>query len=172
MALSLYVNAAAINSSHRLGSNLHIHPYPPPQEPATTSLDHSGNRFWPNRPSLHKIPTPVSRRSPDTISPSPTVNIMDARPTPDPTGSPSTSTTVHINSGNDFSLILPENPGELIGDAESDGVAFCSPSSDPSGCDGKKFPEGFVTAAAYTASEDGAYIQVRFVLLTFIHPLP
>ncbi|KAG6915033.1 hypothetical protein DXG01_013824 [Tephrocybe rancida] len=107
------------------------------------------------------MPSRLLRRSQNT-NPSPTTveGPVDARPTPDPTGDPSSSTTVHINSESDFSLILPNQPGELIGDAESDGVAYCSPGTASPGCDGNIFSKDFVTGAAYYESEDGAFIQV------------
>ncbi|KAG5639063.1 hypothetical protein H0H81_007321 [Sphagnurus paluster] len=84
---------------------------------------------------------------------------LDTRPTPEPTGDPSQSTTVHITSNSDFSLILPDTPGELIGDAEAHGKSYCTPGSSAPDCI-NKFGEGFITAAAYEASDDGAYVQV------------
>lgn len=36
---------------------------------------------------------------------------LDTRPTPDPTGAPSDTTTVHITSQADFSLLLPGRQG-------------------------------------------------------------
>ncbi|EIW54741.1 uncharacterized protein TRAVEDRAFT_95504, partial [Trametes versicolor FP-101664 SS1] len=83
----------------------------------------------------------------------------DTRPTPEPTGASSASTTVHIIDEHDFALLLPDRPGELISDAESDGVAYCTPDSASPAC-GKRVAEGFIRAAAVTTSDDGAYIQV------------
>ncbi|KAL1948723.1 hypothetical protein VTO73DRAFT_10529 [Trametes versicolor] len=90
----------------------------------------------------------------------------DTRPTPEPTGASSASTTVHIIDEHDFALLLPDRPGELISDAESDGVAYCTPDSASPAC-GKRVAEGFIRAAAVTTSDDGAYIQARsFPLLS------
>ncbi|KAG6896078.1 hypothetical protein C0992_010452 [Termitomyces sp. T32_za158] len=157
LVMVCYTNSAAINGSHhhlgtslRASSDLQDQPDQRPSE----------NRSWPERLFLHKVSNTITRRS---LSASSTIPIgpVNARPTPDPTGDPSCSTTVHINSAEDFSLILPKNPGERIGDAEmGDGIAYRSPSSDSSGCDRKQFTEGFITAAAYEKSDDGAYIQV------------
>ncbi|KAG6856974.1 hypothetical protein H0H87_011363 [Tephrocybe sp. NHM501043] len=132
--------------------------------PVTPRQRESGNRYWLNRPFDIQPPTPVVRRAVNT-SPSPTTgaNTLDTRPTPDPTGDPSSSTIVHINSESDFSLILPNQPGgfeELIGEAEVDGVAYCSPHTDSPGCDGNMFSNSFIMAATYSESNDGAWIQV------------
>ncbi|OJT07666.1 hypothetical protein TRAPUB_1465 [Trametes pubescens] len=83
----------------------------------------------------------------------------DVRPTPEPTGASSASTTVHIIDEHDFALLLPDRPDELISDAESDGVAYCTPESTDPACS-KRVAEGFIRAAAVTTSDDGAYIQV------------
>ncbi|KAG5641521.1 hypothetical protein DXG03_004826 [Asterophora parasitica] len=123
------------------------------------------------RARLHKqrprwYPPPVSNRprprrvSNSSSTPTPTAAILlDTRPTPEPTGDPSQSTTVHITNTSDFSLILPKEGGGLISDAEADGVSFCTPGSAAPDCI-NNFPEGFVTAAAYEASDDGAYVQI------------
>ncbi|KAI0338054.1 hypothetical protein BDW22DRAFT_1338742 [Trametopsis cervina] len=85
----------------------------------------------------------------------------DLRPTPQPTGTPSHQKTVHITSATDFALLLPGTAGELISDAESDGVAYCTSSStDPSCTDRPHLPADFVLASAMHASDDGAWIQV------------
>ncbi|KAH9848752.1 hypothetical protein C2E23DRAFT_738830 [Lenzites betulinus] len=83
----------------------------------------------------------------------------DVRPTPEPTGESSASTTVHIIDEHDFALLLPNRPGELISDAESDGVAFCTPESADAGCS-RRVSDGFIRAAAVTTADDGSYIQV------------
>lgn len=44
----------------------------------------------------------------------------------------------------------------MISSAENDGIAYCT---DGSGC-GNSFPSGFITGAAYSAAEDGSYVQV------------
>ncbi|OSD05056.1 hypothetical protein PYCCODRAFT_1362845 [Trametes coccinea BRFM310] len=83
----------------------------------------------------------------------------DTRPTPEPTGASSSSTTVHIIDEHDFALLLPDRPGELISDAESDGVSYCTPDSTDPACS-KRVQDGFIRAAAVTTSDDGSYIQV------------
>ncbi|KAI0353876.1 hypothetical protein OH77DRAFT_1457380 [Trametes cingulata] len=83
----------------------------------------------------------------------------DVRPTPEPTGASSASTTVHIIDEHDFALLLPDRPGELISDAESDGVAYCTPDSTDAAC-ARRVEDGFIRAATVTTSDDGAYIQV------------
>ncbi|KAI0641410.1 hypothetical protein C8Q79DRAFT_990724 [Trametes meyenii] len=83
----------------------------------------------------------------------------DIRPTPEPTGASSALTTVHIIDEHDFALLLPDKAGELISDAESDGVAYCTPDSTDPTCS-RRVAEGFVTAAAVTTADDGSYIQV------------
>ncbi|KAH7920765.1 hypothetical protein BV22DRAFT_1097634 [Leucogyrophana mollusca] len=91
-------------------------------------------------------------------SPSPTASEnLDARPTPQPTGDPSPSTTVHIAGGMDFALLLPQANGELISDAETDGVAYCTPGAE--GC-ANYLPSGFITGAAVSQADDGSWIQV------------
>ncbi|KAG5732862.1 hypothetical protein E4T56_gene7979 [Termitomyces sp. T112] len=157
LVMVYYVNSAAINDSSRLGTNLHANSDPQREQPDQVIQRQSENRFWTNRPFLHREPSPVTQRALSASSNGP----VDARPTPDPTGDPSSLTTVHINSATDFSLILPKIPGELIGAAEKDdGLAYSSPNSDPSSCDGRHFMDGFITAAAYSRSDDGAYVQV------------
>ncbi|KAI0367436.1 hypothetical protein BV20DRAFT_1045643 [Pilatotrama ljubarskyi] len=85
----------------------------------------------------------------------------DVRPTPEPTGASSASTTVHIIDEHDFALLLPDRPGELISDAESDGVAYCMPDTDSTDATClRRVQDGFIRAAAVTTSDDGAYIQV------------
>ncbi|KAH9887986.1 hypothetical protein C8Q73DRAFT_767527 [Cubamyces lactineus] len=83
----------------------------------------------------------------------------DTRPTPEPTGASSTLTTVHIIDEDDFALLLPDRPGELISDAESDGVSYCTPESTDSACP-RRVQDGFIRAAAVTTADDGSYIQV------------
>ncbi|KII88076.1 hypothetical protein PLICRDRAFT_111777 [Plicaturopsis crispa FD-325 SS-3] len=78
-------------------------------------------------------------------------------PTPAPTGSSSPDTTVYITDEKNFALMLPKNPGEMISDAESDGVAFCAPGN--ADCT-NKLPDGFITAAAFSKSPDNAWVQV------------
>ncbi|RDX51638.1 hypothetical protein OH76DRAFT_1401050 [Lentinus brumalis] len=84
---------------------------------------------------------------------------LDMRPTPEPTGASSSSTTVHITDEHDFALLLPNQPGELVSDAESDGAAFCTPGSSDSSCT-QRFEDSFVRAARVTKADDGAWIQV------------
>ncbi|KAA1475036.1 hypothetical protein DENSPDRAFT_841754 [Dentipellis sp. KUC8613] len=89
----------------------------------------------------------------------------DIRPTPAPTGDPSPSTTVHIENENDFALIMPGNPGELVSDAEADGISFCTPGTADPGCT-NRLPDGFITAAAIAKADDGSWIQVTGCLDT------
>ncbi|GLB34732.1 hypothetical protein LshimejAT787_0202970 [Lyophyllum shimeji] len=114
-------------------------------------------RWFPSSVAGHIRPRQASTVN-TTPSPS-SIELINTRPTPEPTGDSSPSTTVHITDKSDFSLILPNKPGELIGDAEVDGVSYCSSSSKAPHC-ANNFSEGFVTAAAFEASDDGAYVQV------------
>lgn len=55
---------------------------------------------------------------------------------------------------------------ELVSDAESDGVSFCSTESTDPGCiNRQKVQDGFITAAAYASDPDGAWVQVSVCLL-------
>ncbi|KAG6888860.1 hypothetical protein C0995_005281 [Termitomyces sp. Mi166 len=113
LVMVCYTNSAAINDSHRLGSNLRSNESDPreQEQPVSKVIQHqSENRFWQNRPFLHRAPSPVAQRSLSASSTTP-VGPVDARPTPDPTGDPSSSTTVHLNNEWDFSILLPGNPG-------------------------------------------------------------
>ncbi|KIY47349.1 hypothetical protein FISHEDRAFT_45528, partial [Fistulina hepatica ATCC 64428] len=89
---------------------------------------------------------------------------VDTEPTPQPTGVSSPLTTVMINSETQFALLLPDQQGELVSDAEDDGVAYCTPAqaqaNDPEHPCTHVMQDGFVTAAAVETSPDGAYIQV------------
>ncbi|RPD60303.1 hypothetical protein L226DRAFT_272877 [Lentinus tigrinus ALCF2SS1-7] len=84
---------------------------------------------------------------------------LDMRPTPEPTGVSSLTTTVHITDEHDFALLLPQRSSELVSDAESDGIAFCAPGSSDSSCT-QHFEDGFVRTAKVTKSDDGSWIQV------------
>ncbi|KAF5378881.1 hypothetical protein D9615_006852 [Tricholomella constricta] len=169
--LYLILFAASVNAAV---FNL-LHPWEVPSLATKYGLEYLNESFTEenlsNRARLQRkhsrwFPTPVSNRpgprqvSNSSLTPSATAaNLINARPTPEPTGDPSPSTTVHITDIADFSLILPNTPGELISDAEADGVSFCSPNSASPDCV-NNFPEGFITAAAFEASDDGAYIQI------------
>ncbi|KAI0760709.1 hypothetical protein C8Q74DRAFT_249760 [Fomes fomentarius] len=83
----------------------------------------------------------------------------NTRPTPEPTGPSSRSTTVHIRDERDFALLLPDRADELISDAESDGVSFCTPESTDETCE-RRVREGFIRATAIAKSADGTYIQI------------
>ena len=106
---------------------------------------------------------------------------LDLRPTPQPTGNPTHATTVHITSNNDFALLLPgtargmciplsihqiqsrrfNHHAELISDAESDGVSYCTGNTSEASCaDRPSFPAGFISAAVVHESDDGSWIQV------------
>ncbi|ETW77728.1 hypothetical protein HETIRDRAFT_420570 [Heterobasidion irregulare TC 32-1] len=115
------------------------------------SSNASSTRYLPHATRSQGENQPARRAPTETLD-------ADTRPTPQPTGDPSPSTTVHINSEQDFSLLLPDTPGELISDAEADGVSFCAPGSTDPHC-AKTFPDGFVRAAAISRSDDGAWIQ-------------
>ncbi|KAF8896276.1 hypothetical protein BD779DRAFT_1608562 [Infundibulicybe gibba] len=96
--------------------------------------------------------------------PSPVRRERDVRPTPAPTGAASLDKTVHILSGTDFSLLLPKNAGELVSDAEVDGVRFCAPESAATGVSGcsNVFQDGFIRAAALEHSTDNLQFDVRY----------
>ncbi|KAF8431093.1 hypothetical protein L210DRAFT_3561208 [Boletus edulis BED1] len=81
---------------------------------------------------------------------------QNEQPTPEPTGDASASTTVYVYGPNAFALLLPQNSGEMVSDAEEGGIAYCT---DGSGC-GNPFPNGLITGAAYSASADGSYVQI------------
>ncbi|KIP05941.1 hypothetical protein PHLGIDRAFT_481669 [Phlebiopsis gigantea 11061_1 CR5-6] len=98
--------------------------------------------------------TRTSKRDEDSDS------SLDLRPTPAPTGNPQAGTTVHIASEHDFALLLPGRHGELISDAEADGVALCTPGSGDSACTGSRMQDGFIAAAAVAHADDGSWIQV------------
>ncbi|KAI0312704.1 hypothetical protein OF83DRAFT_1066790 [Amylostereum chailletii] len=85
----------------------------------------------------------------------------DTRPTPDPTGAPSDSTTVHITSTSDFSLLLPSRQDgmSLHASVTRDGLSYCSPSSSEPHCQ-NKMQDGFIVAAAMQTADDGSYIQI------------
>jgi hypothetical protein len=93
----------------------------------------------------------------------PTPTTPNNAPTPSPTGDPDVLTTVHINSEQDFALLLPNKPGELISDAENDGVSYCS-----QGCK-NTFPDGFITGSVVRKADDGSWIQITGCLNTALH---
>ncbi|KAH7887224.1 hypothetical protein F5I97DRAFT_1874181 [Phlebopus sp. FC_14] len=104
-----------------------------------------------------RLPRKRGVNSPRTSTGTPTRRQnLDTRPTPEPTGPSSSSTTVYITDENNFALLLPANDGELISEAESDGIAYCTSGS---GCS-NAFPDGFITGAAVTQAGDGSYIQI------------
>ncbi|KAI5121778.1 hypothetical protein M0805_009589 [Coniferiporia weirii] len=81
---------------------------------------------------------------------------LDLSPTPAPTASASPQMTVHITDENDFALLLPTNPNELISDSESEASAYCT----LAGC-ANTLPEGFITAAAVSSANDNSsWIQI------------
>ncbi|KAG9308205.1 hypothetical protein JVU11DRAFT_12218 [Chiua virens] len=101
-----------------------------------------------------QTPTPTKRRR------------QNEEPTPEPTGGASTSTTVYIQGANMFALLLPQTSGEMVSDAEEDGVAYCT---EGSGC-GNPFPNGFIIGAAYSAADDGSYVQITGCMDTSTFP--
>ncbi|KAI0330719.1 hypothetical protein GY45DRAFT_1323263 [Cubamyces sp. BRFM 1775] len=110
-----------------------------PSKASSYGLEHDGN---------HQVEKRQTQTTP-----------ADTRPTPEPTGASSALTTVHIIDEDDFALLLPDRPGELISDAESDGVSYCTPESTDSACQ-RRVQDGFIRAAAVTTADDGSYIQV------------
>jgi len=95
------------------------------------------------------------KRTPSHTEPAPT----NLSPTPAPTGKSSPSTTVHIKDEKDFAILLPGSPEELVSDAESNGISFCTSGSTDSSCT-RRMQNGFITAAAVSRAEDGSWIQV------------
>ncbi|KAI0063809.1 hypothetical protein BV25DRAFT_1914881 [Artomyces pyxidatus] len=120
------------------------------------NLSTTSSRFW-KQPYSRSLSASV-RRHELAQRQTPTTP-QDTRPTPAPTGDPSPSTTVHITDEGDFALLLPNTAGELVSDAESDGVAFCSPGSGEAHCV-NSMPEGFIVAASILKADDDAWIQV------------
>ncbi|GJE85408.1 hypothetical protein PsYK624_014870 [Phanerochaete sordida] len=96
----------------------------------------------------------IQRRQDESNAPT------DLRPTPAPTGPASLDTTVHITDEHNFALLLPSRQGELVSDAESDGVSFCTPTSGDSSCTGQRMQGGFIVAAALQHADDGSWVQV------------
>ncbi|TFY77701.1 hypothetical protein EWM64_g6313 [Hericium alpestre] len=66
---------------------------------------------------------------------------------------------VHIVDAEDFALIMPGAAGELVSDAEADGISFCTPGTADPSCT-NRLPDGFITAAAISNADDGSWIQV------------
>ncbi|KAI0041956.1 hypothetical protein FA95DRAFT_1500726 [Auriscalpium vulgare] len=133
----------------------------PPRPPPSNSSAHPPTRLrsWPSTGTRSlRARQAGDAEQVEQAPPSPAVP-QDTRPTPAPTGDPSPSTTVHINSVDDFALLLPSRAGELVSDAEADGVAFCSPSSGEAQCT-NRMPEGFITAAALTRADDDSWVQI------------
>ncbi|KIM84484.1 hypothetical protein PILCRDRAFT_818055 [Piloderma croceum F 1598] len=135
--------------------------------PTNTTLSHPSRSLTAVAP--HNLP-PIANSKPIYANfkrdPSPSVDdALDSSPTPAPTGSRSPLTTVHITDESDFALLLPKTPHELISDAESDGVAYCS----KSGCS-ETFPEGLITGAAVKKAADGSWIQVTGCLNPSLFP--
>lgn len=61
----------------------------------------------------------------------------------------------------------PVARAELISDAESDGVSFCTPESTDETCE-RRVQEGFIRAAAIEKSAGGTYIQVRLLFCVLV----
>ncbi|KAJ8655412.1 hypothetical protein O0I10_008904 [Lichtheimia ornata] len=70
---------------------------------------------------------------------------------------PTPGVQVMINSGQDFCLFLPPQPGLEVAPHESDGKPFCSEEGAITGA--QKFPDGFITVAHY-AKKENSYEQV------------
>ncbi|TBU47099.1 hypothetical protein BD309DRAFT_952578 [Dichomitus squalens] len=103
----------------------------------------------------NRLGAPVKKRSPSPVR----RDDLDTAPTPAPTGPSTDDTTVHITDENDFALLLPGRDGELISDAESDGVAFCTPASGDATCQ-RRMSDGFISAAHVERSGDSKWIQI------------
>ncbi|KAN0093429.1 hypothetical protein V8E55_004213 [Tylopilus felleus] len=128
---------------------------------ASVPRNRNRNRTTPRNVPLRKYMSKVRPRTGKTLArsrvPTPTKQRrQNEQPTPEPTGDASTSTTVYVSGSNAFALLLPQTSGEMVSDAEQDGVAYCT---DESGC-GNPFPTGFITGAAYSAAGDGTYVQI------------
>ncbi|KAI0754100.1 hypothetical protein C8Q80DRAFT_1136930 [Daedaleopsis nitida] len=149
--MASYSASGDISSSHSLAESSGYHPYAALRRDSTTAATLSGldSELTPDTPSK----TALERRKRVSRTE------RNTKPTPEPTGVASRSTTVHIKDERDFALLLPDRSHELISDAESDGVAFCTPGSTEGTCE-RRFAEGFIRAAAISRSEDGSYIQV------------
>ena len=160
----------------------------PPAIRSPTNSSTSATRFSkglnisPSRTWSSKFRAGALQRRQDSEPSSTTERDLDTRPTPEPTGEPSTETTIFITGENDFALLLPATPGgmfefvlvtgvpprsnpsfiiELVSDAESNAKAFCTPGSSGYPCM-NKMPDGFVTAAALASANDNSWIQVTF----------
>ncbi|KAI0290151.1 hypothetical protein BC826DRAFT_913626 [Russula brevipes] len=107
------------------------------------------------RSKLHARPLRFRRRDASRT----TERDLDTRPTPEPTGEPSVSTTVFISDEKNFALLLPARPGELISEAEEDAISFCTPGSSSDICR-NRMPDGFITAASLAYADDKTWIQV------------
>ncbi|KAI0779218.1 hypothetical protein BC629DRAFT_1290008 [Irpex lacteus] len=148
---TLWSSLGSVNSDSAAHGILD-HTYPLDFGNTTLTSQRSALRF---RRSAGDTPTrTVRRQEEDRAS-------LDLRPTPQPTGDPSDATTVYIASAADFAILLPGINGELISDAENDGVSYCTSDSAEGSCaDRPRLPVGFITAAAMKESDDGSWIQV------------
>ncbi|THH18185.1 hypothetical protein EW146_g2756 [Bondarzewia mesenterica] len=88
---------------------------------------------------------------------------LDTRPTPQPTGDPSPSTTVHINNEQDFSLLLPNNPGGMSCITGClDSTKFQLDPQDAGGQFDVRFPNGAQCSfGGYGASFIELYVSLR-----------
>ncbi|KAI0297783.1 hypothetical protein B0F90DRAFT_1737505 [Multifurca ochricompacta] len=143
--------------------------YPYPRSPAAGSTGNastSGSRFWkgstvsPSRTRPSKLRAALRRRQYTSDDDTAQLNDLDTRPTPMPTGEPSVLTTVHITNENDFALLLPVRPGELVSESEADAQSFCTPGGSSSESCTNTMPDGLIAAAALQKAEDGSWIQV------------
>jgi len=130
---------------------------------ASGNISTRDSRLWkessvsPTRTRRPKIRAGILRPRQDSSGA--TEEDLDTRPTPEPTGQPSIDTTVFITSVDDFSLLLPAIPDELVSDAEEDAKMYCTPGSSGDICE-KKMDEGFITAASLMRAHDNSWIQV------------
>lgn len=114
------VNGAAFNPLYsKMSSNLSRGPavatrWDEPHYQNITSQDRPYSKY------SHALSSAPENRLPrrklvkkTTKRPTPSADRLDTRPTPEPTGDPSPSTTVHIADENNFSLLTPNKPGGM-----------------------------------------------------------
>ncbi|KAH9970201.1 hypothetical protein BGW80DRAFT_1332276 [Lactifluus volemus] len=138
-----------------------LYPYARSPVPASSRNISYLSRFWkdpnilPSRTRSSKPWAAVIKRRQDAYGTA--QQDLDLRPTPEPTGESSASTTVFVVDQTNFALLLPTRAGELISDAEMDAETYCTPGNNF--CT-RIMPEGFIRAASVVTADDGSWIQV------------
>jgi hypothetical protein len=155
-----------------------LYPYARSPVPASSRDISYLSRFWkdpnilPSRTRSSKPWAAVIKRRQDAYGTA--QQDLDLRPTPEPTGESSASTTVFVVDQTNFALLLPTRAGgmsvlatsassttnsliELISDAEMDAETYCTPGNNF--CT-RIMPEGFIRAASVVTADDGSWIQV------------